>query len=961
MTYLDTYSLTYLDTYGVPSVSSFSTLPNLQIKIDWVNNPIGSGAVAGSNWTDISAYVRLDQGVTITRGRQDNISTVQPGRCTFTVANDDGRFTPNLSTSPYSPGVVIGRRVQVNVADEVGVFHTRFDGMINEFDIQESPTSHDSMMQIVCIDVLGFLNRYPGLSCWTVQECLALNPMLQYVMNEPANSAGLFDTSGNSGPVLVPATYQRPLFTAIPNGAGQAFLSAPTITYQSGNSPVEAAVPPTLPANNGAVYPPINSTVSSPLPSVKFGMTMNQDTGANTHAAVSPSSQFQGTLTKTLKIGTDNFTVLGWVWPDWSINGDTYNNCSGEIVCLSNSASGAMLALECAAVSSVITYQAKYYPNFPGGPGTGSATSGFNSTTYFLNAPVMVAVVVSGNTATFYLGGNLFGIGATLLTGATTVTIPSGVTFDYLSIGGPLSGGYGFAGNISLVNVYDYALNSTQLNDLQTIGAQGPYGQTMSGAATRVAATYTGLPSYWTGTVDSGLSVCDFVDLTSVNPGSMLQTLQQVEHGLVFTDATGKLNFHDRSRRMGAAAPAVLFPAGSYDVGLQPKFNDQYLLNSEALQNQRAAGTVIAQNATSIAKYGVYPNGDQRSPVTGPYFIWQGITVQRQVATPTSAQSLATYGTDNLADAANWDVNTRCEPAMKLAAPTIDILANLNGQDEYVQPSTVFGIEINQAVKFGQNLSWWPDAPQSSELFIEGVTENYTDQSAKVGFYTSPAYQARGWLPGDSTYGKIDSTARVGISKEVSPLVQTYSPLVPTFASGMNLGAGSNGFVGARDIVGLYGNLQLQLQPPLLFVDQVFFTQSLANGLTSQIIWDSFLIDTTGMMNQYVNANTAATVVVPGWYEATACVQFAANATGERIIWITQVQTNAVRQLGTAAVKGTSAQPTGVSTSAVFWCNAGDAIAVSALQNSGGALSTSLPNGGSEFTMRFIGSGSARN
>src|SRR6516225_9640444 len=103
---LDMYTDQYTDQYpSIPGVVSDRALPVIQVLVDWVNNPLGSGALAGNNWTDISTYVRLDQGINLSRGRQDNISAVQPGRCTFTVHNDDGRFTPGASGSPYSPGV----------------------------------------------------------------------------------------------------------------------------------------------------------------------------------------------------------------------------------------------------------------------------------------------------------------------------------------------------------------------------------------------------------------------------------------------------------------------------------------------------------------------------------------------------------------------------------------------------------------------------------------------------------------------------------------------------------------------------------------------------------------------------------------------------------------------------------------------------------------------------------------
>jgi hypothetical protein len=43
-------------------------------------------------WVDITAAVRVDQGVTISAGRRDERSTVQPGSCTLKLDNDSGDF-----------------------------------------------------------------------------------------------------------------------------------------------------------------------------------------------------------------------------------------------------------------------------------------------------------------------------------------------------------------------------------------------------------------------------------------------------------------------------------------------------------------------------------------------------------------------------------------------------------------------------------------------------------------------------------------------------------------------------------------------------------------------------------------------------------------------------------------------------------------------------------------------------
>ncbi|MEV8043571.1 hypothetical protein AB0P02_06920 [Streptomyces griseoluteus] len=68
-------------------------------------------------WTDISRYVDIQQrGVTINRGAADELSETQPGTATLTLANQDGRFTPGNSASPYWPYVRRNAPIRIAVA-----------------------------------------------------------------------------------------------------------------------------------------------------------------------------------------------------------------------------------------------------------------------------------------------------------------------------------------------------------------------------------------------------------------------------------------------------------------------------------------------------------------------------------------------------------------------------------------------------------------------------------------------------------------------------------------------------------------------------------------------------------------------------------------------------------------------------------------------------------------------------
>jgi hypothetical protein len=957
-----------------------TTLPQVQVLVDWVNNPIGVNAVAGNNFTDISAYVLLSQGVNIARGRQDNISVVQPSRCTFTLTNDDGRFTPGKTSSPYFPGVIIGRRIQVNVKDESGTYRTRFDGMISEIDVLDTPTGAGTMVRLVCTDVLAFLNRYPEFACWTSQETsYQATPVLQYLCDEDSSAGVLRDSSGNNGPALAPATYASPPYTPQDTASGFTYWDNPTYTFQGGNSPVEGAVDPLGIAANAGSATPTSSPISSPLPSIFFNQTLEQALSGNTATFAAASSQFQGTLNDQVIVRSGSaFTLLAYIWPAAS-SGITNVNVSNpfEIVCLSNTRNGAMLSLEMSVSGGDPRFQAAFYSNYLTASPSGTVTGGPAGDTYFVtDSPFMVGVVVNGTTATFYLGGNLYKSGQGFnLTGTSTITIPSGTTFNFLSIGGPIGGGNGFIGNVSLVTMYDSALSSGQMAGLAQWGAIGPETQLTGTVFSRAAFAYTGVPSYWQGTVDPGLSTCDYVDITGSNPATVIQNVQAVEHGLVFVDATGKLNFHDRSRRMGATTSPVTFPAGSYDPGIAPKVNDQYLINYASYQNERGGSGVVAQDQESIDQYGVYPNGSVTAPQTAPYMTWAFTARILSATNPTNENQVSyMYTSRNIFDAASWDVNTQGQPSLKLAALSVDRLGNQSGQDEYIAPSVLYGLEINQPVHVDQNLPWWPDAPLASELFIEGVNETYSDREAKVNFYTSPAFQSRAWIPGNSTYGQLDVSARVGISDlagvAVPPNPFTLGdsalvwPPVPSYSSGMNLGAGDSGFIGAYDQAGISENLQRMITPPMLFVAQKNTTSTFGTGAVT-MVWDTTLLDTAGGFNLYNEGSVSYSVMVQGWYEVCTTVCFASGTSGACTVWIQQNQSNiripaGLRNIAPATCAAVSSGATGLSTSAVIYCYTGDNISVSA-SNSGFSWSTSNANGGSHLSIRYLGQGANRN
>ncbi|MFE1205637.1 hypothetical protein ACFW5V_28535 [Streptomyces sp. NPDC058762] len=72
----------------------------------------------GSTWTDISSDVRYEDKVRITRGRSDWGQQTDPGRCSFSLSNTDGKYSPQNPRSPYFGQ--IGRNTPVRVSVNTG-------------------------------------------------------------------------------------------------------------------------------------------------------------------------------------------------------------------------------------------------------------------------------------------------------------------------------------------------------------------------------------------------------------------------------------------------------------------------------------------------------------------------------------------------------------------------------------------------------------------------------------------------------------------------------------------------------------------------------------------------------------------------------------------------------------------------------------------------------------------------
>jgi hypothetical protein len=94
-------------------------------------------------WTDITPYVDLIAGVQIpVRGASDEQSETQPGTCTLTLDNSDGRFSPGRASGAYYPNVKknVPIRVRVITTAKNLVTNPSFEAGLTDWSKTASPT-----------------------------------------------------------------------------------------------------------------------------------------------------------------------------------------------------------------------------------------------------------------------------------------------------------------------------------------------------------------------------------------------------------------------------------------------------------------------------------------------------------------------------------------------------------------------------------------------------------------------------------------------------------------------------------------------------------------------------------------------------------------------------------------------------------------------------------------------------
>lgn len=133
---------------------------------------------------DVSTYVRSVDGITITAGRGDEQSQAQPGTCSLTFDNTDGRFTLGSTTIDSPSPIVLNQQIRVQLTVS-GTTVDRFTGYVQEWPVRWPAGGEEfSTVTITASDALARMGRV--LPATPLAEAMLLDgATLVYPLTEP--------------------------------------------------------------------------------------------------------------------------------------------------------------------------------------------------------------------------------------------------------------------------------------------------------------------------------------------------------------------------------------------------------------------------------------------------------------------------------------------------------------------------------------------------------------------------------------------------------------------------------------------------------------------------------------------------------------------------------------------------------------------------------------------------------
>jgi len=299
--------------------------------------------------------------------------------------------------------------------------------------------------------------------------------------------------------------------------------------------------------------------------------------------------------------------------------------------------------------------------------------------------------------STLYLDGEV-------MTGDISYDRTSVLSFDRLIVGGN-KGGEHLEGSAAHVAGFSAGLADATVLRHADAGLNGLAGERSDVRVGRVA-DYAAIPVA-DRAFDVGDSLVGAQNLAGRNPIEVMQEVTDTENGVLFIDpATGKLTFHNRSRRYNQS-PAVTLVAAQIGPDLAFPADDSHMVNDQTVTTPDGAGARHLDQA-SIDEYGLY-----RPPA-----------LQTVAADPGAALSVAA-----------WRVDAYGQPRIRTPSVTVRL-----HRLEEIAPSLIpalLALTIGSKVRLAELPT---QAPASTvDVMVEGWQEEITLVSWTITFNTSPA------------------------------------------------------------------------------------------------------------------------------------------------------------------------------------------------------------------------------
>ena len=179
----------------------------------------------GTNWDDITAWVRMPDGINLQRGRDDETGDpLSVGTCTLSLDNNAGEFTPGLTSSANYPYVVAGVAVRVSMWTGAA-YSVRFYGTVQKWQVSWlNPVGTQAKVTVTATGTVGDFPSYTMKQA-SDEVVLKYSPMHYWPLHdseEPAQplagAAKLFgnggDGWGGAAPLPMDDSGDHPLFTS---------------------------------------------------------------------------------------------------------------------------------------------------------------------------------------------------------------------------------------------------------------------------------------------------------------------------------------------------------------------------------------------------------------------------------------------------------------------------------------------------------------------------------------------------------------------------------------------------------------------------------------------------------------------------------------------------------------------------------------------------------------------------